>query len=114
MGRVNLQSQNKVWGAAPGRETDTGKNKVEAPLRVHLDKRRYQSLCCLSCPGHVCPEAGPPSSYLTSSLFLSLDLPLGPSPIRWLLGSLAKDPGQGCLGEEEQEAPSQGPGWMVG
>lgn len=52
VGRVNLQSQNEVWGAAPGRETGMRKNKVVAPLRVYLGKRKYQSPCCLLCLGH--------------------------------------------------------------
>lgn len=111
VGRVNLQSQ-KRSGELLQAETRTGKNG-RSTAEGSLGQEKTPKPVLPLCPGHVCPEAGPPSSCLTSSPFLSLDPPLGPSPLRWLLGSL-KDPGQGRSGEEEQEAPSRGPGWMVG
>lgn len=105
-GRVNLQSQNEVWELLWAGRLARGR-KVVAPLRVHLGKRKYQGLYCLSSAQRL------GSIFLpTCSLFLSLALPLGPSPIRWLLGSVAKGPGQGRWGKRSGRLPPRS--WLDG
>lgn len=103
MGRVPLQSQNEVWGAAPGRETGTGKSKVVAPLRVHLGKRNTEA----------CAASRAWATDLPRGWHLPPDPPAasepGPAPgglpVRRLLGSLAKDLGQGSVGEWRRRLP---------
>lgn len=85
VGRVNLQSQNEVWGAAPGRET--GKSKVVAPLRVHLGKRKNAKACAASPARATGLPRGWASSYLTLQ---PVSAPGAPLPIRQQLGSLER------------------------
>lgn len=102
----------EVWGAAPGRRPArgrTGRGTAEGSLGQEKTPKPVLPLCL----GHACPEAGPPSSCLTSSPFPSLDPPLGPSPLRWLLGSSAKDPGQGRWGGRGAGGSLPGP-WLDG